>query len=406
VKVVVVEFAGKGGMIHYTFQLCRAMAAAGAEVTLITATDFELASLPHTFRVEPIIALWDPKPAKLAASPIAAAFRKLRRFPRAIRYYGEWLRVIRRVAAIGPAVVQVGDVRFPSDFFPLWLLRRKTRLFADICHNIRPFGTGGGFTSSRWKRLLYQRIYRLFDVVFVHFERNVAEFTAAFGVGGERLVAIKHGNEEIFEELRAPACDGPALRARIGIGDNDPVVLFFGTLSRYKGVDILLEAFPRIYRETGARLVLAGYRFHDFDLAEHQRLAERAGIAGAVTWVPDYIASEEVAGWMQLASVIVFPYRDIFQSGAIHIAQTFGVPTVATAVGAMRDVVENEVSGLLVPPEDVDALANAVNRLLTDRELAVRLGGRFAADARGPFSWRANAETILAKYRTGPTFAR
>ena len=105
-----------------------------------------------------------------------------------------------------------------------------------------------------------------------------------------------------------------------------------------------------------------------------------------------------------LASVIVFPYRDIYQSGAIHVAQTFGVPTVASAVGAMQDVVEHEVSGLLVAPESPDALAEAVIRLLKDRELASRLGSRFAADAQGAFSWRANAETILAAYR-GPSFA-
>jgi glycosyltransferase involved in cell wall biosynthesis len=71
----------------------------------------------------------------------------------------------------------------------------------------------------------------------------------------------------------------------------------------------------------------------------------------------------------------------------------------------MQDVVENGVSGLLVPPETPAALADAVLRLLEDRELATRLGERFAADARGPYSWRANAETILAAYGRGPSFA-
>jgi glycosyltransferase involved in cell wall biosynthesis len=399
VKIVVVEFAGKGGMIHYVFQLCRAMAADGADVTLITATQFELAGLPHDFRVEPIIQLWDPK-----AQDAGSVWRKLRRVVRAFRYYAEWLRVIRRVAALKPDVVQVGDIPFPSDLLPLWLLRRKAPLFADVCHNVNPFDAGGGFGRSRWKRLIYRRIYRLFDVVFVHFPRNAAEFTKAFGVN--RTEVIRHGNEALFEELRDRDVDATTLRRRLGIAGDERVVLFFGTLSRYKGVDVLLEAFPRIHRETGARLVLAGYPFHDFDVAAHQELAERAGVADSVTWATHYIASEEVAAWMELASVIVFPYRDIYQSGAIHVAQTFGVPTVASAVGAMQDVVEHEVSGLLVPPEDPEALVDAVIRLLRDRDLAARLGSRFAADARGPFSWSANAETMLARYGRGPSFAR
>ena len=387
-KIVVVEFAGKGGMIHYVFQLCRAMAEAGAEVTLITSKQFELASLPRNFAVEPVIDLWDPKTND--AGPIR---RKVRRVARAFRYYLQWLRVIRRVAVLKPDVVQVGDVPFPLDLLPLRLLRRKAPLFADICHNVNPFDAAGGFGRSRWKRFLYRHIYRLFDVVFVHFDRNAAEFAKSFG--GRRVGVIKHGNEGLFEELRDPAIDAAALRTRLEIG-TEPVVLFFGTLSHYKGVDVLLDAFPRVHRETGARLVIAGYPLPDFTVPALQ---------DSVTLVPEYVKSEEVAAWMELASVIVFPYRDIYQSGAIHVAQTFGVPTVASAVGAMQDVVEHEVSGLLVPPENADALAAAVIRLLNDRDLASRLGARFAADARGPFSWRANAETILGAYRRGPSFA-
>lgn len=396
-KVVVVEFAGKGGMIHYVFQLCRAMAEAGADVTLITSTQFELASLPRNFDVQPTIELWDPKTND--AGPI---LRRLRRVFRAFRYYAQWLRVIRLVGALKPDVVQVGDVPFPLDLLPLRLLRRKAPLFADICHNVNPFDVAGGFGRSRWKRFFYRRIYRLFDVVFVHFDRNAAEFAKSFQ--SRRTVVVKHGNEGLFQELRSPAVDAAALRKRLGIG-NEPVVLFFGTLSRYKGVDVLLAAFPRIHRETGARLVLAGYPFHDFDVPAHQEQARRIGVGDFVTFVPEYVASEEIAAWMELADVIVFPYRDIYQSGAIHVAQTFGVPTVASAVGAMQDVVETGVSGLLVPPENADALAEAVVRLLKDRELAARLGERFAADARGPYSWRANAETILEAYGRGPSFA-
>ena len=387
-KIVVVEFAGKGGMIHYVFQLCRAMAETGADVTLITSKQFELASLPRNFDIQPVIDLWDPK-----ASDAGPIVRKLRRVIRAFRYYLQWLRVVRRVAKLKPDVVQVGDIPFPLDLLPLRLLRRKAPLFADVCHNVNPFDAAGGFGRSRWKRFFYRRIYRLFDVVFVHFERNAAEFAKSFA--SRRTAVIKHGNEALFEELRDPAINAETLRKRLGIG-NEPVVLFFGTLSRYKGVDVLLDAFPRIRRETGARLVIAGYPLQDFDIPADRDF---------VTLVPEYVSSAEVAAWMELASVIVFPYRDIYQSGAIHVAQTFGVPTVASAVGAMQDVVEHEVSGLLVPPEDADALATAVIRLLNDRDLASRLGSRFAEDARGPFSWRANAETILGVYRRGPSFA-
>ena len=404
-KIAFIEPAGKGGMIHYAFQLCRAMAAGGDDVTLITERNYELAALPHNFRVEPIIELWDPKPAgHISTAWWAVLGRKLRRITRALRYYREWLRVIRFVSTIDPDVVLLGDVRFTFDLFPLILLSRKTRLLADICHNVHPFSAGGKsgglFDRSRFRRFFYRRIYRLFDFVFVHFERNRDEFVQTFGIPNGRVGVIVHGNEKIFSELRRSDATAAALRSRLGIGD-EPVVLFFGTLSRYKGVDVLLEAFPQIQRETGARLVIAGYPFHDFDVGLHQQQAQRLGIERSVTWVPEYVASDEVAAWMELAAVIVFPYRDIYQSGALQIAQTFGVPIVASQIGAMQDVIKDGCSGLLVPPEDPRALANATVRLLNDTALARRLGAHAREEADGPYSWESISRSMVPLLLTG-----
>lgn len=391
-KIVYLEPAGKGGMIHYAFQLCRALTTLGADVTLLTDRTYELASLQHPFTVEPSLELWDAKPAgRVSTAPWAVAWRKLRRAGRAVRHYRQWLQQIRRVTELQPDLVLIGDIRFPFDLFPLMLLRRKARLLIDICHNVHPFATGGGlFDRSRWRAFFYRRIYHLFDRVIVHYERNQKEFVQSFGVPADRTRVIVHGNEEIFRELRKPGFGAQSLRARLGIPDGQRVVLFFGTLSHYKGIDILAEAFPEIHRATGARLVVAGFPSPDFDLALHQSAAHPS-----ITWVPEYIDSGEIAAWMELASVIVFPYRDIYQSGALHVAQTFGVPIVASAIGAMRDVIQHEVSGLLVPPEDGAALTQAIVRLLADRVLAERLGTRAAEDAQGPFAWTTVAQAVL-----------
>lgn len=405
-KIVYIEPVGKGGMIHYAFQLCRAMAARGADVTLITDEHYELAALAHPFRVEPIMQLWDARPpGRVETRWWTTPARKVRRGVRAMRYYAQWVRAIRRVGALAPDMIVLGDIRFPFDLFVLMLLRRNARLMIDICHNVHPFAASGGksgglFDGSARNRFFYRRIYRLFDAVFVHFERNRREFISSFGLSEDRVGVIVHGNEDIFREIRSPGIDAAAVRRQLGIG-SEPVVLFFGLLSRYKGTDVLLEAFPRVHRETGARLVLAGFPSPEFDLSAQQELARVSGIDSAVTWVPEYIASGELAAWMEMANVAVFPYRDIYQSGALHVAQTFGVPIVASAVGAMQDVIENEISGLLVPPENPDALATAIIRLLHDHLLAARLGKRAAEDARVRFSWDSIARVIL----DGPSFA-
>jgi glycosyltransferase involved in cell wall biosynthesis len=384
VRVSVVEFAGRGGMIHYAWQLCRALAGTGADVTLVTSRHYELDALPHPFKLQKILRLWDPKPAG-ESDP-----RKLRRIGRAFLHYREWLRLAFHLRRERPDLVLLGDIRFPGDLAPILLLRLLGLRLADVCHNVAPYAAGG-FRRSALDRFLYRRIYRCFERVFVHFEDNRRAFLADYGLPPERVVAIPHGNEAIFEELRDPAVDEAGLRRKLGLAPDEPVLLLLGTLSHYKGIDLLLEAFARVAPR--ARLILAGFPAADFDLAAHQALARKLGIDERVLWVPRYVESEEVAAWMGLASVAVFPYREVFQSGALAIAQTFGVPVVATQVGAMPEAVGG--SGLLVPPGDPEALAAALLSVLEDPDLARRLGECAREDARERFAWERIGLTIV-----------
>lgn len=401
--IAVVEFAGRGGLIHYAFQLCRALAAAGAEVTLITDRHYELEGLPHAFRVEKLLRLWDPKPpGPMATSPAAAAFRRLRRVVRALRYYREWVRLVLYLRRNRPDVVQLGDIRFPTDLACILVLRRLGFRLADVCHNVYPFSARAGRRrASRLVRSLFTRLYHQFAVVFVHFDVNGRAFREAFGLGPERVAVIPHGNQALFEELKQPGLGPDALRRDLRLSTQDRVVLFFGTLSAYKGTELLLNAFARIppLRSGPASLVLAGFPAPDFDLAAHEALALQLGILPRVRFVPRYIESRAVAAWMGLAAAAIFPYREVYQSGALHVAQTFGVPIVATRVGAMEEAVVDGESGLLVPPDDAAALAAAVSRVLDEPGLAGRLGARAREDAFGRFAWDRVAAVILDRYR-------
>lgn len=397
-KVAVVEFAGRGGLIHYAFQLCRALARRGADVTLVTERHYELEVLPHDFRVVKLLRLWDPKP-RTTGGRMARLWQKARRPVRALAWYREWARLAWWLRRGRFDVVQLGDLRFATDLAGLRLLRAAGLRLVDVCHNVHPFAANGGFRRTRVERALYRRAYRQFAHVFVHYDANRARFLRTFDLPPARVTTIPHGDEGIFAELRDPAVDAPALRARLGLHAGEPVVLFFGTLARYKGIDLLIEAFARVVREVpAAQLVIAGFPVAGFDVGAHRALAGRLGIADAVYLAPGYVPAGEVAGWMDLASVAVFPYRDVYQSGALAAATTFGVPVVATRVGAMPEVIADGESGLLVPPEDVPALAGAVARLLRDPALAARLGARAAAEARGRAGWDAVAATVLREY--------
>ena len=134
-------------------------------------------------------------------------------------------------------------------------------------------------------------------------------------------------------------------RERIGPVEG-PVVLFFGNVREYKGIDDLIAALPIVRRAVPATLVVAG---RSFTSEERLRgLARAAGVADAVRMFSSYVPSPEVKGLFELADVVALPYRSASQSGIVPQAALYGKPVVATEVGGLPEALGGR--GVLVPP--------------------------------------------------------
>ena len=157
--------------------------------------------------------------------------------------------------------------------------------------------------------------------------------------------------------------------ARPEIEEEDDVILFFGRIWEYKGLEYLIRAEPLITAQVpDARIVIAG-RGEDFEcyrrlMVHHERF----------TVHNEYVSDAKRAELFRRASVVALPYIDASQSGVIPVAYTFGKPVVATTVGGLPELVEHGRTGLLVPPRDERALADAIVRLLRDKALRHELG--------------------------------
>jgi glycosyltransferase involved in cell wall biosynthesis len=223
--------------------------------------------------------------------------------------------------------------------------------------------------------------------VVVHSEHGAERLVAELGVPRERIRVIPHGAFEHLTglpgERRLPA-DLAAVEG--------PVVLFFGYLSRYKGVDLLLEAFAQV---EGAELWVAGVPRVDMD--ELHALAGRA--PGRVRFVPRFVPDEELPALFRRADVVVLPYREIDQSGVLYTALAFGRPLVVTRVGGLAEVADRHGAALAVPPEDPGALADAISRLIENADERRRLGEAAERVARTEYSWDAIARRHLELYR-------
>jgi glycosyltransferase involved in cell wall biosynthesis len=182
------------------------------------------------------------------------------------------------------------------------------------------------------------------------------------------------------------------------------VALCFGTITAYKGVDTLLQAWPAVLeRVPDARLTIAGSFSADVDAAElRARVARLAGVELDARYVP----LAEVSQLFARSRCVVLPYKRSSQSGVAHLAHTLHRPVVATRVGDIPEVVRDGESGLLVEPDDPSGLADALVRLLTDADLAARLGAAGAgALARGA-SWDQVADLVRQGLPARPVTAR
>lgn len=151
-------------------------------------------------------------------------------------------------------------------------------------------------------------------------------------------------------------------RRALGLDPSQPLLLFFGFVRRYKGLDTLLRALPAIRAglDRPPRLVVLGEFYEGRE--ETRALITRLGLDEAVEAPGDYVPDEKVGLYFSAADVVVLPYRSATQSGIVQIAYQLERPVICTDVGGLAEVVLDGRTGLVVPPEDPEALAAAVVR--------------------------------------------
>jgi glycosyltransferase involved in cell wall biosynthesis len=224
---------------------------------------------------------------------------------------------------------------------------------------------------------------RSFERVVCHSDWGRAALVDRCGVDPGRVRVIPHG---AFTYL----CELPAVAPPIGI--DGPLAVAPGLIRPYKGVDVLLRAWPRVREQVpGASLLIAGRPMMDTSsLHTHQP---------GVAFLPRYLSDAELGAVLRRADVVVLPYRRIDNSGVLAAALAFGAPLVMSDVGGFGELHRSFGVGELVPAGDSVELAAVLGRLLGDPDARARLAEHSAAAAAGPLSWGAVAELTEAVYR-------
>jgi glycosyltransferase involved in cell wall biosynthesis len=149
-------------------------------------------------------------------------------------------------------------------------------------------------------------------------------------------------------------------RKKLGIETNEKIMLFFGFIRKYKGLDVLFEALKLVPPASGIKLIVAG-EFYE-DVKPFQEQIKRLGIEDRLILRTDFIADSEVKYYFCAADMVVQPYRNATQSGVTPLAYHFEKPMVVTKAGDLPIMVPHEKVGLVCEPEDPVSLAAAIGR--------------------------------------------
>ena len=366
VDVLMLEPTGRGGIAQFNHLLCAALTDVGVRVHLITREGWELATWPRLYTVSPLLA---------ARQPYATSLRHLHRLVRAMR----------------PAIVhaQTSISTRKDALLVAWLRRLGPRVMV-TAHNVVPH-------EARWADVVGQgALYQAADHVLAYNTASRDAVMARFRVPAARVSVVPLGNYAPFATGAPPRAEA---RQRLGVHDDEPLVLFFGAVRPYKGLDVLIDAFPAVRRTSPrARLLVAG-EVQVGDVTTYRRHAERLGIAAAVTFTDRYLPFEQVACHLRAADVAVFPYRRVWESGAVHVAVALECPIVASAAGGVAEIVRDGESGRLVPAGDAEALARAISETLSDPASAAARARRALDDEHRLRGWPVVATRMAALYR-------
>ena len=353
----------------YDHALCTALAAAGADVELVT-SEFSYGAVPAPEGYRLRLAFYRHAPGAPGSS-IRRAGKLLEHVPDMLRY--------RRLAAAAADVVhfQWFDVPWLDGAL---LPRRPVVVTA---HDLLPREPRPGQVAAQ------RRLLGAVDAVVVHSSYGRRQLLDGLDLDPAKVHVIHHG---AFEHLTRPASPRP-LPAELGDVSDRPVVLFFGLLRPYKGVDILLQAWAQIAPD--AELWIVGRAMMDV-------APLHAAALPSVRFVTRFVGDDELPALFERADLIVLPYartERLDQSGVLATALAFAKPVLLTDIGGFSELAATG-AGRLVPAGDVGALATALDALLADPDARRRMSEAAAAAAAGPYSWREAATRTLSLYQT------
>jgi len=316
----------------------------------------------------------------------------LRNLIRVAGYFTGWLQIIAGALRQRARVIHLQWCMVPTlDIFMFALLRLLRFRVVYTVHDAMPH------SDRRWRsRIKYRQLYRLAHALVV-LSKQVGRNLETWVLPGvsHKIHLIEHG----LLQPKTPSPTRSEARRQLGLDHNKEMLLFFGAISPYKGIDDLIEAMA-IASRTRPELILfiVGDPREPFD--RYQELIDRLGLADRVRTRPQFVDETVKVTLYAAADLVMLPHRDPSQSGMGCEALALGKPMIATDRGGLPDLIEEGRNGYLVPAMDPPAMARAILTFFGQpRQQQQAMGQASRRLGLERFDWRVIARKHVELYR-------
>ena len=366
-KVIMIDFSMSEVHYYYCFSLCSELVKLGVDTTLFSTTDYRLPGRGIRFKAKRLID-WQQLPVAMAK---LNRFSPLRKAVKAVRYLGMCLSLIRSIYYEHPEIVHFQSTVLWADLIMIKTLKSLGIKVVYTAHNVLPHRSA----HPQFTKQYYQKLYNLVDSIIVHAESNRKQMCCYLKISPSKIAVIPWGNLLLY--CQDVSLTQEKARNRLALQECDKIVLFFGTIRENKGLSYLLEAFQKVVQSVpDSKLVVAGdLETTDSSFQRYESLIGRLGLGDKVLVNDRYVTFSEVPLYFIATDVVALPYLHFSaQSAVLHTAYAFKRPAIVTNVGGLPDLVENGRSGIVIPPRDAEALANAMIWMLRNPPQAQKMG--------------------------------
>ncbi len=236
-------------------------------------------------------------------------------------------------------------------------------------------------------------IFKISNKIIVHSKNNKKDLIKNLKIENKKIIIIPYGTLNFYSDIKISK---KRARNKLNIKKDSRVILFFGSIREYKGLDTLIKAFSLVRKNIkNSKLIIAGKNWEKW--GKYQLLIDNLDITKDVLLFLDYIPTDKVKYFFTAADVVVLPYRHFeSQSGPGNIALSFGKPLIVTNTGGLPNLVLDK--NCVVPSDNSEEMASKIIKVLKSKNFIKKLEKDSKINAIN-FSWDNIAILTIKQYK-------